>query len=448
MEDGSGLLKFDDYVTRPFHNGTQKKPKKPLSKRQKDMIIKLKGVELFSAFLSILAEKGLIPEDEHSTLLMEEHPLFGEFIATFHGACEKFDLATKDPKKIAKKDHQGANAPKTIGFYFFVFYRSHLHFILKPATEKRKLLNLHLEDSLPSAEDDSASYTSEPLGLQVDNLQMLELLLHYPLKVAASYLANISYGEQKTEHLSKKEKVQYKGLYRDMLQVESYGICFSKLKQIGLSGDTMRLGIDEDVLYKYWVKRPPATKTKLSLEATEAISIGKSLKTCESVPNLTESGHMISEVEGFSEILSVLYYAKDKEVIDQKELSSVSALINDYSCSVLWHLVSALIKEKPNFSITAPVDEVFDVFVDYISLRDHGFTPNDFKAKILEEALSAQGKKDAQVFREYWFSSDLKRSYLSNKKDSEIIKVQLLGHLIHEVSREHRLSICIKDQEA
>jgi len=144
-------LKLDNHVKRAPDRKAREIPKKPLTDAQKAKLGDIKGTvwkKCLKAYVNRMRASALLSDYE------TEEDLFGEAYIAMWNILNKFDLA--ECGEVAEYDVEGPTAPKTLEWYFTVYFYSRVNFIACEARAAKKQRGIGPAESL-----DEISYDPE-----------------------------------------------------------------------------------------------------------------------------------------------------------------------------------------------------------------------------------------------------------------------------------------------
>jgi hypothetical protein len=132
-------LKPEGWVKRKYSPKIKEFPKRPLSKEQIDYLAKECEESCYKAYKSRMTQ-GLLSDFE------EVGDLKSEAYIAMLGILERFDLDQCGP--IAEYDVPGKKSPKTLEFYFKVYFSGRVNFMACESRTHKKALNIQGSSSI------------------------------------------------------------------------------------------------------------------------------------------------------------------------------------------------------------------------------------------------------------------------------------------------------------
>ena len=124
-------LKQERAILRYPDRGMRNAPKEPLTTEDKKMLLDKSWPTCRNAYVQRMTKSALLSDFE------EPRDLPGEAFIFFCNIMKKFDKSVYKGK-IADKDYPGAKAPKTLNFFFEVYFSGRVNFTACEAREHKK----------------------------------------------------------------------------------------------------------------------------------------------------------------------------------------------------------------------------------------------------------------------------------------------------------------------
>jgi len=134
-------LYIDSYIERTPESKTRNKPKKKLSKKQREKILAEKWEYLSNAYANRMFQSGFVNSGE------ERDDILSEAYVAINCAFDKFDVSVFKGKISPKIDYPGKKGKKTIGWYFTNFFINYINLSTWTPYKTRKAMGEEAVDT-------------------------------------------------------------------------------------------------------------------------------------------------------------------------------------------------------------------------------------------------------------------------------------------------------------
>jgi hypothetical protein len=123
-------LALETYYGRRYESSTKNKPKKPLTKKERERLYEVLHKQCVAAYISRMTKSGLMSGVDSI------HDLTGEAYIAIQNIMDKFDKARCG--KIQKFDEEGSDKPKSLEFYFLTYFQGRVNWMAVDTRNEKK----------------------------------------------------------------------------------------------------------------------------------------------------------------------------------------------------------------------------------------------------------------------------------------------------------------------